>query len=251
MLKQWLKKTKALPFSRTRDTFQKTSRLWIQHFYEHRTPLVIAFALFLIGGGGLSFYQYYQGQTEMKAQSQLYQTVAKWNALTVSSDDPQAVATQPGILMQKDYEELAYGYQRVMDEYKGSKGAVLAALHLSHLQITQGRLKEALESMQQVEPVLNTEGLIDGMAQMVLAHLYESNQQCEKAVRIWDQVIDASHLSFFHAEALLKQGLCFEGTQQTDKAFKNYQKLVDDHTQSPSGQLAQRLLQLSSKQTDL
>lgn len=245
MLKRLFEKTKALPFSKKRDAFQQQARMWLQRLLEHQILVFVIFGLLLLIGGGFAFYQYQQSQTEIKAQSQLYKTVAKWEALLqVSSEKELQITTQPGILMEEDYEELRSGYQRVIEEHKGTKGAILAALHLSHLQITQERLKEALASMQQVESVLNTEGLIDGMAWMALAHLYEGNDQCDRAVKIWDQVMTSPRLSFFHADALLKQGLCFEEMQNTNKAIENYQKLVDDHTQSPPGQMAQRLLHL-------
>lgn len=256
MWKDLFKKTRGIPYSRTRDVFQQRFRALFRDLYQKRTILFIIFGLFVVVGSAIAFYQHQQSQTEVKAQNQLYRWIVKWQSL---QNPPQASENaspfqfntsvlQPRSLKTSDYEEIRSGYQRVIREHQGTKGAILATLYLSQLEMAQSRPREALESMQKIQPILTTESLIDGMAQMTLASLYESNNQCEKAIPVWSKVINAPQLSFLHADALLKQGLCFEGMKDTSKAIENYQKLIENHTQSPSGQMAQRLLHLIVKE---
>ena len=254
MLGWLLKKTKRIPYSRAQDAFQRQSLSIIQILLEQKAlVLAICVALLLVG----SFFplrRYYKEQAEIKAQGQLYLSTAKWEALkkaalptpTINPDEPTPPLQVPKnqILKEEDYKQLQIGYQAVIQNHQGTKGAILSALQLTNLHINQGDAKAALHSMQQVESTLNTENIIDAVALMSLASLYADNQQCSKAVEIWSNVIDSPELSFFHGDALLKQGLCFEQMENTDMAYQNYQKLEMDYGESSSGQMAQRLLHL-------
>ncbi len=257
MLRWLLKKTKRIPYSRAQDAFQRKSLSIIQMFLEQKTLLLAIGTFLLLVGGFFPIRQYYKEQAEIKAQSQLYLSTAKWEALkkaappktTLNPDEPalptQEQQDQP--LKDEDYKQLQVGYERVIQNHQGTKGAVLAALQLANLHINQGDTKGALYSMRQVESTLNTENIIDAVALMSLASLYADNQQCTKAIEIWSKIIDASDFSFFHGDALLKQGLCFEQMKNTDMAYQNYQKLEMDYGDFPSGQMAQRLLHLMDK----
>lgn len=247
---------KTIPSSKAQDVFQRTSKLIIQRLSQRKVLFFGICALFLLLGGFFAVKKYYNQQTELQVQNQLYLSTSKWEALQKSvslSTSTQNILGQVQneqktiILKEDDYRSLRLGYEEIIQDHKGTKGAILAALNLAHLHITQGNPKAALSSIQQVQSNLNTESFIDGMALMSLAHLYEANQQCQEAVKVWSRVIDSPQLSFFHADALLKQGLCFEGMKATDQAYQNYQKLKMDYGQSPSGQMAQRLLHLMAR----
>ena len=250
------KQQKPIPFSKAEDAFQRTSKLIIQRLSQRKMLFFIIFTLPLLLGGFFATKKYYRRQNEIEIQNQLYLSTSKWEALKKSTSLPtstqnildQAQNNQKTIILNEDdYRSLRLGYEEIIQNHKGTKGAILAALNLAHLHITQGDPKAALNSMQQVQSTLNSESFIDGMALMSLAHLYEANQKCQEGVKIWSRVIDSPWLSFFHADALLKQGLCFEEMKATDQAYQNYQKLKMDYGQSPSGQMAQRLLHLMAK----
>ena len=246
------------PFSRTQDTFQRTSHSIVQRLSQQKALFFVICALLLFTGGFFAIKKYYRQQTEIQVQNKLYLFTSRWDALQKSI--PPATSTQDTspsgqiqdykkkiTLKEDDYKSLRLGYEEIIRNHKGTKGAILAALNLAHLHITQGDLKAALSSIQQVQSTLNSKSFIDGMALMSLAHLYEASQQCQKATQVWSRVINSPQLSFFHADALLKQGLCFEGMKAMDQAYENYQKLKMDYGQSPPGQMAQRLLHLMTR----
>ena len=254
MLKWLFQKAKRIPYSKAQDAFQRKSLSIIQILLEQKALFFSLCAILLLVGSFFPIRQYYKEQSEIEAQSQLYLSTAKWEALkkaslpepTTNPDEPSLPTPEPKnqSLKEEDYKQLQIGYERVIQDHQGTKGAILAALQLTDLHINQGNTKEALHSIQQVESTLNTENIIDAVALMSLAGLYTDNQECAKAVEIWSKVINTPELSFFHGDALLKQGLCFEQMENRDMAYQNYQKLEMDYGESPSGQMAQRLLNL-------
>ena len=254
----WLfKKTKRIPYSRAQDAFQRKSLSIIQMLLEQKKLFFAICILLLLVGSFFPLRQYYKEQNELEAQSQLYLSTAKWEALKKSSlpesapdlDEPSlpTLDQKNQVLKDEDYKKLQVGYEEVIQSHLGTRGAVLAALQLAHLHINQGDSKAALHSMQQVESTLILENVIDAVASMSLASLYADDQKCEKAVEIWSKVIKSPQLSFLHGDALLKQGLCFEQMQDMDMAYQNYQKLEMDYIESPQGQMAQRLLSLMDR----
>ena len=254
MLGWLIKKTKRIPYSRAQDAFQRKSLSIIQVLLEQKALLFAICTISLLIGSFFPLKNYYKEQTEITAQSQLYRSTAKWEALKKASlpkitpnSDKLPLPTQDQKnepLKEEDYKQLQIGYETVIENHKGTKGAVLAALQLTDLHIHQGDTKAALQSMQEVESTLNTENIINVVALMSLASLYTDHQQCTKAIEIWSRIIDSPELSFFHGDALLKQGLCFEQMENINMAYQNYQKLEMDYEESPSGQMAQRLLHL-------
>ena len=255
-------KSLGVPFSKRHDAFQKTSRLIIQFLYEQKPIFIIICLLLMLTVSFLAVSQYYQGESEKKAQNQLYLSFAQWDALqkkallktegeNKKSDSPSQIdqllqkkSSQKIILSKKDYEEISLGYQNVMNDYAGTKGAILAALYLVDLHKNQENPQAALDSLKQVKMHLKVGDLIDSIALMSLADLHVENHQCQEAIEIWSTIINVDSLSFLHADALLKQGLCFEGVQEIAKARANYEKLSMDYAQLPSGQTAKRFLHL-------
>ena len=254
----WLfKKTKRIPFSRAQDAFQRKSLSIIQIILQQKILfLAIGICLLLIGAF-FPIKQYYEERNELEAQNQLYLSTAKWEVLkksllpkTSDSDEPPTppiTELENPVLKEEDYKQLQTGYEGVIQSHLGTKGAILAALQLAHLHVNQGDSNAALHAMQQVESTLKTKGMIDAIALMSLANLYADSQECTKAVEIWSKVIESSEFSFFHSDALLKQGLCFEQMQNIDMAYQNYQKLEMDYIESPQGQMAQKLLSLMDR----
>ena len=254
----WLfKKAKRIPYSRAQDAFQRKALSIIQVLIQQKTFLFAICAVLLLAGGFFPLKQYYKEKTELEAQSQLYLSTAKWEALKKSSlpqpplntDEPPLPTPEPKnqVLKDEDYKQLQTSYEEVIREHLGTRGAVLAGLQLAHLHVNQGNSDAALHALQQVESTLNAEGMIDAVALMSLASLYVDNQECIKAIEIWSKVIQSPELSFFHGDALLKQGFCFEQIQDMGMAYQNYQKLEMDYIESPQGQMAQRLLSLMDR----
>ena len=255
MLEWLLKKTRKIPYSRAQDAFQRKALLVIQVLMQQKRLFFAICVLLLLVGVFFPIRQYYKEQNELEAQSQLYLSTAKWEALKKLSlpepdlDEPSLPTPEQKnqVLKDEDYKQLQLSYEEVIQNHLGTKGAILAALQLAHLHLNHEDSKAALHSMQQVESTLNVENVIDAVALMSLASLYADDQKCTEAVEVWSKVIKSPKLSFFHGDALLKQGLCFEQMQETSMAYQNYQKLEMDYAESPPGQLAQRLLHLMDR----
>ena len=85
MLGWLIKKTKRIPYSRAQDAFQRKSLSIIQVLLEQKALLFAICTISLLIGSFFPLKNYYKEQTEITAQSQLYRSTAKWEALKKAS----------------------------------------------------------------------------------------------------------------------------------------------------------------------
>lgn len=227
---------------------------------KFRTTVFAVIAIFALGGGGYSIYNWQKNKSELQAQSDYY--VAKKSLMDAQKDylppeeleevtksnkdkkqPPKAAKTKSGNLEQ-DLGDSVGKLETVVKNHKGTRAAVLAALDLSNVFQEYKQPDRAIQNLNAVMSNTSTKELLFGFVNLQLGNAYQATGKCDEAIKAWKTVSTSKDHSFLHADALLKEGLCQEILGQKDKAAETYRKVSQDFSDTDAGKSAKTYLRL-------
>jgi len=221
------------------DAFQESAGLVTKFIEQNRVPFFSGIALLFLAGGSYALYGFYKDKMEYAAQEDLYVATVKHERLTGT---PDAVEENKDPEVNKDFSEVAKLYGRILEEHKGTKASIIAAVKLADIRSIEGNPEKAVESLEIMKSQMKGTGLVDGLAILSLGRHYQTVGKCDMAVTEWKKIVDSSKLRFLHSEAHLKMGLCFEELKDTDQALRHYKILSDDFGDTAAGRTGKRLM---------
>jgi predicted negative regulator of RcsB-dependent stress response len=145
---------------------------------------------------------------------------------------------------QKDFGAIAGKTQNFINENKNTNAAVMAALALSRVMRDYKEYDKAETLLSSVQSVPQKGEMFYGLLTFALGDAQEGKGDCEKAITNWKAVTAEKKIDYLHAEAWLRIGICYNTTNQPDKAIETFKKLSQDFKETRAGQAGKRYLKL-------
>jgi predicted negative regulator of RcsB-dependent stress response len=244
------------------DVFVSTSDK-IFNFIEHHFKTVASIlGIVLLGAVVYVANNYISSMRETSAASALYPAEAELKRVQGEAQEARAklLEAQKSGKKGKDAvakvealppEDFAKVYAPAVDQLKAQlkqfaarKTALVTALNLSYFLVQQKQFNEALSVLNMItyEPGSN-----EDLAGLWLLHkglVLQENQQLDAAISSYQKVLEATRLTPFHPEALLKLGVVFEAKGDAQKARQSYERVGHEFPKTEASQTALQYLRL-------
>ena len=247
------------------DLLHSTSDLVFAFIERHFKVVLGLFALVVVMAVGYVVYGYIAGARENKAAEALYQPEAALKRAESKVREERAKKTQelaaaklktkdPDNLRPADYaKDYAPDVAKVMGAIRAhdtTRAAMVSALNLSYFLIQQKQFGDALTVLDLAKYHPRADELLSGFWFMHRGFTLIENKQFEPAMAAYQKVLSATGLKPFHAEALLKLGVCYELKGDAIKARETYERVGREFPETEASNSANqylRLLELSDK----
>jgi predicted negative regulator of RcsB-dependent stress response len=231
---------------------------------QHVQLVIGVIVLLLVVGSGWTAYNWMNDKKENELQAQYYQfekQILKKKEAFEKFDQQAKVLPPKGAKkdetlnqgekssgdLDKDFGSSISDMLKIVNQAPSSKAAALSALVLSDLYLQYNKPSEGLAVLQKVKTKSSTLG---ALATHLEAGLLANNNDCAKAVTVWEEILKSKDAGFIHNEVRIRQGLCFENLNQADKASANYNKVVADAKDTQAAKTAEKYLRLLKVKTN-
>lgn len=121
----------------------------------------------------------------------------------------------------------------------------IAALYLSELFLDEGKSGEALNTLKAATES-SSKDLTSVLVQKKLGSLLADNNQCDEALKVWDNVLKVSSAQVAHSEIKIQQSLCYEKMNNLKKAEEILTAVKNDKSENSAEyvQNAEKILRL-------
>lgn len=209
------------------DAFLAEGRHFLDYVEKHTKSIGVALLVFIAFGVGVSLFEYFGKQKEMKAQDAYFQVEKSYLKLRDGFDRAQALITNPPKEAPKeapkaasgdieaDYGTVINGFKIVLAEQKGSKAAQMAALNLYEIYSNYGKHAEAEAVLADVR---GDKGLMGNLISVAYGTALANKGDCTKAIDAWQSVLSDKQASFLHEDLKIRMGICYESSGNLEKA---------------------------------
>lgn len=209
---------------------------------QHLQVVLVVSFLFIAGGGGYTLWSYLETSKESAWQEKYYLAEKAYN--DKKQETPEILAkkkesTTPDL--PKNYDEVIKAFEAIVKEAPKTKAAQMAALNLTDL---YSSVDQSIATMNQIEAYLKPGEILSSLIHNKLAGLYVDKNECEKAIKSWQAIVDDSKVSFMHDDAKLNQALCYEKLGKKDQAVSIYEILQKTKSDQAVGKTAAKYLKL-------
>lgn len=183
---------------------------------KHWKLVVGLFVVIIVGGGVWSAIAASNGNKEHKAQESYFVAEKTYLDVKNKAAAPQTGAKETKTVSAADYQSSKLAFEKVIQDYPGSKAAQMAALYLSDILTSENNSEQALSVLQKVET--NDNGLVNTLVQQQIGHMQADKNLCPEAVVTWQKIINRKEASFLHNEVKVQQALCYQKMNENKKA---------------------------------
>lgn len=140
--------------------------------------------------------------------------------------------------------QLAKKLNQFIAENKKSVATEMAALYLSDIYTNENKNTEALDVLKKMESHSNH--LTSVLIQKKMGALLADNNQCDEALKVWDNLLKSNSAQFARAEVKIMQSLCYQKMNDLKKAEEILLSVKNDKTEGSAeySQNADRILRL-------
>ncbi len=196
---------------REKDAFLQTSDKIGSWMTKHRSAVVGAGLVLVLGGIVYGAYDFYASSRESKAQEALY-TARKLFNPAISNPFQQEKAPEP-----KLSDESAKAFESVIQNYSGTQASKVAAIELSQAFLDEKKADGALKVFDNAKA--SGSDIVSSLFYLQNAKVLEANGKCGDALPLLEKVWNSkSALKALQTEARLRAGICHEQLGQLDKA---------------------------------
>ena len=254
-------KKRASAEAREADVFLRGSESLLKWLQKNVIAVFAVLGIGLAGALGASIYGWWQTEKEQKAQEAFFRVEKDYK--DTRSNFEKAKATQATALkdkkkkrdktsteglpsgdLEKDYGKVLSRLEVVEKKHAGSSAAHLASLLSARILVEYKEFQRAEKSLLGSAEKKTSSKFLQALVQVMLGTVIEAQGRCEVAVTHWQSVLAMESVGYLHAEALLRQALCFENLSKTSQARDLYQRIQRDHAKSSAGQKAKTYLRL-------
>lgn len=204
---------------KTEDEFITFSSRLLQIVIKYKTQVLYAiggiFLLVVIFSG----VRYFSIQKENEAFSQLEQSFFNYQN-TLNEKGPQDA-----------YAIIQTDFQRILDNYSGTKGGNLAGLIFANICYKAGNYDRAVALYQKALKDYDDDISIKGFVLSGLGYAYEGKKDYPAAVRFFEEIVSSSE-TIMKDEALFNLGRIYASMGENDKSVKSYSRIVSEYTGS-------------------
>lgn len=196
----------------------------VESWFERNPKIVIGvIAGLLIVAGGFFGYRYYIGTQDATAQSEMFQAVRYFEADSLN------------LALNGDGNNL--GFLQIIEDYSGTDAANLANFYAGAIYLKQGKYPLAIFHL---EDFSASDMLVQARAYSLMGDAYMEQKDFENAARYYDKAASYKPNKEFTPIYLMKAALAYEKLNQSDKAIKAYQTIIDQYWESTELQNARK-----------
>lgn len=196
-----------------------------EDWLERNAKLVVGIAaVILIVVGGYFAFNYYKGNQDAMAQSEMFQAVYYFEADSLEK------------ALNGDGNNL--GFLQIIDEYGITDAANLAHYYAGVSYLKQGKYELARMYLSDFS---SNDLLIQARAYSLLGDAYMEEENYDEAARYYSKAANYKPNKFFSPAYLMKEALAYEKLNQLDKARAAYDKIITHYWESPEYQNARKL----------
>ncbi len=246
------------------DAIQAELRKGFKWTTQHSKIVLGSLAAMILLGGAISGKNYLDQKAETEVQSQYFKIEKAMNEKRadfaeaemplpkIDKNAKNAPKIPPAPTKAKATGDLAQDYGtipndliKIIDQAPSSKAAKMAALNLAELQLRYSKYDEAKTTLSKVKL---SNDVMSGLVLTQLGTVMANQNDCPGALSTWQKVLTNSNAKSLHGAVKLKQGLCYEATNDLTNAEKTYTQVKDEEKESPTGKAAEKYLrQLQTK----
>jgi predicted negative regulator of RcsB-dependent stress response len=227
------------------------------HFIEEHAKILGALVVILvIGSLGYTVFNFVRSYQEKSAQEAFYTVEATYSKIKQGFDrakyqklmpntkensaDTSKVATGQ---LDQDYGSVIGELEKVAREHKGTAGGAEAALIAGQIYLEYKQPEKAIALHEATAKSLGSDKVLGGLVKIQWGSAMAAKGDCQAAIDVWQQVLGNKNVSYLHADAALRSGLCFESLNQDEKAMEMYRKAsAEGGEQSPTAHTAKSFL---------
>jgi predicted negative regulator of RcsB-dependent stress response len=141
-------------------------------------------------------------------------------------------------------EKLTADLEKFISENPQSIGASMASLYLSEMLIDNNKKAEALEVLK--KSVRTSEDLSSVLVYKKIGSLQADANQCDEAVKTWDQILKNKKAQYVYPEIKIMQSLCYQKNNDLKKAEELLTSVKNDKSEGAAefSQRAEKILRL-------
>lgn len=141
-------------------------------------------------------------------------------------------------------QKLIADFQKFITENPKSISTSMATLYLSDLYLDNNQQKEALNLLK--SSTYNNNDLTSILVQKKLGSLLADNDQCDDAIKAWDQLLSNKKAQFAHSEIKILESLCYQKSNNLKKAEELLTSVKNDKDEGATeySQRAEKILRL-------
>jgi len=188
-----------------------------EQFVENNKKFLVgAVAVIVVVVAGYFAYRSYIGGQEAEAQS------AIWKAEYYFSVDSLDKALEG--------DGQYFGFEYIAENYSGTKSASLANYYTGLIYKQKGDLEYAIEYLKKADV---DDEVLGAVALGSIGDCYVDLGEYDEAINYFNKAVSHSDNSFTAPIYLNKAAITHEMLGEYGKAAKNYQKIIDDYSDSP------------------
>lgn len=170
--------------------------------------------------------KYKSDAEEEKAFAALAKIEKSWTDWKTSQDtDKKEAAPKDSNKKSVDPAELYSNLQEFSKKHSHLQAGRLAALMMTEVGMSLSKESEMLTIFEQ--SFKKSDGqLLSALSVLKKGDLQANQNQCEVAVKTWDQLLSKKKMGFLSDLAHLKSGLCHEKLNQKEKALTHYEAII-------------------------
>ena len=161
---------------------------------------------------------------------------------SVSGSVSGKTATPASGDLEKDYGAVISDLETVARKRAGTTAAAEASILLADTYLNYKKPERAVEFAQLASEKLGSRNTLSALARVLWGTALADQGDCQKAVGIWQDVLDRKELAYLHGDVSLRAGLCFEKLNQNDKASEMYRKASLEGGKGSTSQTAKTYL---------
>lgn len=205
--------------------------------------------LLLSGLGAVAFVQH-KNKKAKEAGRSLYEhkrdlllTGKKVNGKNYGDNlfSPQVLFQKKDTLYSDEMKQSASKFELALKTHTKTKISVYFAISLSDFYFKSGE-KEKARSLLKPFAAQKHSSTVYQLARLQLASFYMDERLCKKALSLLQSSISEKNPDVFDTEIYLKKGMCYEETNQKEKAKEAYQKVIKKNPDSLSASKAKDYL---------
>ena len=207
--------------------------------------------IFLLSGGGLLIFVQYKNKKEKEAVSTLYNhkrdlilAGKKINGKDYGEKNqflPQILSQKKDTVYSDEMKQSASKFEQALKSHPQMKISVYFAIDLADFYFKSGE-KERARSL--LEPFAKQKNsfTVYQLSRLQLAAFYMDEKLCKKALSLLEGTVNEKKQGVFDMEIYIKKGICYEETNQREKAKEAYRKAIAKDPESFSASKAKDYL---------
>jgi tetratricopeptide (TPR) repeat protein len=196
----------------------------VEHWVEQNPKIIIGIvgALVLLVGGYFGF-RYWVGARDAEAQKEMFQAVRYFEADSLT------------LAFKGDGNNL--GFEQIAEDYRWTPAANLANYYAGVINLKQNKYQLAVFYLEDFE---SDDILVQARAYSLLGDAYMELKEYNKAAKFYGKASNHKPNKYFTPTYLMKEALAYEKLDDTQKAIRAYDRIINEFWDSAEFQNARK-----------